>query len=438
MMPRLALFLHCARPTARPSRLPSTTAATLLSSYPRRPPGRVPARSLSWLPRPNNQQVPPPPPEYDYDPSLDHRFLPRLGREITLSLRHAIWRRLLRAPAPQPPDEPPRPALTRQTLAVVAALLAAAAAVVCWQNFEVVPVTGRWRVAFASLGDAVNKYHDKLMPAERIDLYVEKDGGHLVPDSDPRNARVKRVLATLLPVSGLSGCTCVAHVTEGGSGNISMFIIPGSALKHIFVPDRFLHLMADDDQLAGTLAHELAHASQRHIDEIVTWTTSAVALLTGIPLLSRRRMTPLAMPVKILGTYLVGGLVGYILYCGLSRGAEREADILGLLTMVEAGYDPRVMPAFWKKIEKLESKHVSRPEFLRRHPPARERAQLMEYWAHRAMETRTPGSIYREKEDQPEVPEQTLIALPAPVDGAEVLPLERDDDDDNSQDASTS
>src|SRR6267378_251932 len=131
-----------------------------------------------------------------------------------------------------------------------------------------------------------------------------------------------------------------------------------------------LILQADEEaELAGVMAHEIAHVAARHgtknatKGEIMQWAS---------------------IPLILLGP---GGWAGYGLYEGLnfaipisylkfSRDAEREADFLGLQYMYKAGYDPNAFVSFFEKIEAEERRHPgSIPKLFSTHPPTPERVQ---------------------------------------------------------------
>lgn len=400
-MTRRVLFLTYAKPTAlatrttRPSRWPSITALTL-SLY---PPPRAPVRFLSCSPRRDLQQLPQPPSEYDYDPSLDQRFLPRLARELTLSLQWATYHAKLRRLATKAPR--PRAALTRRRLAIVAACFAAAA-VLYWQKSEVMPVTGRRRLNLIS--DArLNGMYDNLTPLERLHRHLGQHGGHLVPDSDPRTQRVNRVLANLLPVSGVGDYPWKIHVIDSPDSGQAMFVERGS-VPQIYAYIRMLDFLTTDDRLAGVLAHELAHASTQHSNELATWFAGAAMLLGALPLMFRK-VSPLSLPRTLLMTWAIGGPLLHVLsLLPMQRGIETEADILGLLTMAEAGYDPRDMPLLFETLQVLDPPQY---DFMRSHPPIRQRIQVIEEWVPRAMEKRAQ-TIHRETEGRLEASGQTL------------------------------
>src|SRR5713226_724623 len=150
------------------------------------------------------------------------------------------------------------------------------------------------------------------------------------------------------------------------SDEINAFALPGG----FFYVYSGLILRADEEsELAGVMAHEIAHVAARH----------------GTRNATKAELTQLAMIPAII--FLPGGWAGYGAYQGLnfliplqflkfSRDAEREADFLGLQYMYKAGYDPNSYVTFFEKVQAEEKrKPGSIPKVFSSHPPTPERIQ---------------------------------------------------------------
>jgi predicted Zn-dependent protease len=150
------------------------------------------------------------------------------------------------------------------------------------------------------------------------------------------------------------------------SDEINAFALPGG----FFYVNSGLILRADEEaELAGVMAHEIAHVAARHGTKSAT---------------KGQLMQFATIPLILLGP---GGWAGYGLYEGLNlaipigylkfnRDNEREADFLGLQYMYKAGYDPNAFVAFFEKIEAEERHHPgSIPKVFSTHPPTPERIQ---------------------------------------------------------------
>ena len=105
----------------------------------------------------------------------------------------------------------------------------------------------------------------------------------------------------------------------------------------------FKHFKADDD-LAVVLAHELAHVIASHEGE--RRSRQVLELLYGIPYAPVGFVGTLSIFVATAPGMAVGALlmvpfiVGKLMHFSAHRNQEREADIIGLLLMTEAGYNP--------------------------------------------------------------------------------------------------
>ena len=136
------------------------------------------------------------------------------------------------------------------------------------------------------------------------------------------------------------------------SDEVNAFALPGG----FFYVNKGLLLAADNEaELAGVMAHEIAHVAARHAVEnqakmnlLEYAALGASIFLGGIPGLIYQNTAGI-------------GLLG--IFMKFSRGAEEEADKLGVQYMYAAGYDPGAMATMF---EKLEAKNKKKPGFISR------------------------------------------------------------------------
>jgi predicted Zn-dependent protease len=136
------------------------------------------------------------------------------------------------------------------------------------------------------------------------------------------------------------------------SDEVNAFALPGG----FFYVNKGLILAADNEaELAGVMAHEIAHVAARHAVENQTKASlleyaalGGSIFLGGIPGLIYQNTAGL-------------GLLG--IFMKFSRSAEEEADKLGVQYMYAAGYDPGAMATMF---EKLEAKNKKKPGFISR------------------------------------------------------------------------
>lgn len=141
---------------------------------------------------------------------------------------------------------------------------------------------------------------------------------------------------------------------------INAFALPGGFL---YVNTGLLEAANEEDQLAGVLAHEIAHVAARHWASQMTKQT--LLQYAMIPLL----FTPISYPVYIgLSEGLNFGIP--VAFLKFSRDDEAEADFLGVQYMYKAGYDPNAYVAFFGKIAQEQRRNPgSVPSIFADHPP---------------------------------------------------------------------
>ena len=148
------------------------------------------------------------------------------------------------------------------------------------------------------------------------------------------------------------------------SDDINAFALPGG----FFYVDSGLILAADNEaELAGVMAHEIAHVAACHVARQNT--RGKMMNMAAIPLM------------------MIGGPIGYagyealtiatpLTYFKFSRHFESEADFLGIQYMYKAGYDPQALTAFFEKIKSLErSKESKVIKAFRTHPQTPDRIE---------------------------------------------------------------
>ncbi len=127
------------------------------------------------------------------------------------------------------------------------------------------------------------------------------------------------------------------------SDDINAFALPGG----FFYVNSGLILAADDEaELAGVMAHEIAHVAARHATREMT--RANYAQMATIPLIF----------VSNWGIYEAASMAIQIAlpltFMKFSRGFEAEADYLGVQYMYKAGYDPQAFISFFEKIKAQE------------------------------------------------------------------------------------
>jgi len=151
------------------------------------------------------------------------------------------------------------------------------------------------------------------------------------------------------------------------SEEVNAFALPGGFL---YVNLGLILLADEESELAGVMAHEIAHVCARH--ETRSATKSEIARLATTSLI----------------LFGPGGWAGFAIYTGLkvgvpltflkfSRSAESEADYLGLQYLFKAGYDPNAFTIFFERVA-AETSPGKVSTIFSTHPPTRNRIRAIQ------------------------------------------------------------
>jgi predicted Zn-dependent protease len=122
------------------------------------------------------------------------------------------------------------------------------------------------------------------------------------------------------------------------SDEVNAFALPGG----FFFVNKGLILAAENEaELAGVMAHEIAHVAARHAMEnqgkgtLINYGAMAGIIFGG----------PIVSPIL----QNAGGILAGLASLKFSRGAENEADSLGVQYLYASGYDPLAMSTMFEK-----------------------------------------------------------------------------------------
>lgn len=181
-----------------------------------------------------------------------------------------------------------------------------------------------------------------------VNEYVNRVGQNLVRNSDARVPFTIKVI---------------------DSDVVNAFALPGG----FFYVNSGLILHADEEsELAGVMAHEIAHVCARHGTKQAT--KGDIIQLASIPAM-------IFIPYTWAGYAIYQGMNFAIpvTFLKFSRDAEREADYLGLQYMYKAGYDPNSFVAFFEKVQADEKKQPGTiPKVFSTHPPTPDRIEAVQ------------------------------------------------------------
>jgi len=174
----------------------------------------------------------------------------------------------------------------------------------------------------------------------------------------------------------LLGSQLARHVNDGDF-SFSFFMIDDATINAFAMPGGVIGvntglLLATDDEseLAGVMAHEVSHVTQRHIarsiyDRQRGSIITIASMLAGILLATQTDM-PDGAVTGIAAATQAAALQRQI---NFTRSNEYEADRIGIEVLSRAGFDPIGMSSFFEKLSRRDSVSVDVvPEMLRTHP----------------------------------------------------------------------
>jgi predicted Zn-dependent protease len=174
-----------------------------------------------------------------------------------------------------------------------------------------------------------------------ISEYVNRIGQNLVRNSDAKVPFTIKVLE---------------------DPTVNAFALPGG----FFFVQSGLILKADSEaELAGVMAHEIAHVAARHGTRNAT--RGEIAQLATIPLIFMGG-------AAAYGIYEASGFLVPMAFLKFNRSEEAEADYLGIQYLYKTGYDPTAFVDFFEKVQTLEKrKPGTMSKLFSTHPPTDDR-----------------------------------------------------------------
>jgi len=182
----------------------------------------------------------------------------------------------------------------------------------------------------------------RLVEDPVVTEYIDRLGQDLVKHSDAKVPFIIKVVDT---------------------DEVNAFALPGG----YFYVNKGLILEAENEsELAGVMAHEIAHVAARHATERMT--KSQLLQFATIPaLFVGGYWTQMAM-------YNGLGMGLSLAVLGITRASENEADQLGTQYLWNAGWDPNGFTTFFEKLQAREKEKPGKfASFFRTHPPVEDR-----------------------------------------------------------------
>lgn len=173
------------------------------------------------------------------------------------------------------------------------------------------------------------------------------------------------------------------------SNEVNAFALPGG---HFFITTGMLMEAQTEAELAGVISHEIAHVAARHATRQMT--RSHIWTLVSIPLVFAGGTVAYAI-------HQAASLAVPLTFLKFSRGAEKEADLLGLQYHYASGYDPVGFVTFFERMQRLEKdeqKGIAR--VFSSHPMTRDRIVAAEKFIERHLPVRPEYVVNTSQHDR--------------------------------------
>ena len=172
----------------------------------------------------------------------------------------------------------------------------------------------------------------------------------------------------------------IATYADQSSAPYNFFFVRDSGINAFALPYNFIGINTGlllatqrEDELAGVIAHEIAHVSQRHIIRAIA-DMKRLALPMAAAMIAS---TALAAASKEAGQAAIASTMAASAQHQISftRANEQEADRIGMQLLAKAGFDPKGMSDFFDRLVRMTgSSNAEVPELLLTHPRPESRA----------------------------------------------------------------
>ncbi|MCE5281095.1 MAG: M48 family metalloprotease [Deltaproteobacteria bacterium] len=204
------------------------------------------------------------------------------------------------------------------------------------------------------------------------EFYEKLEKSHALVEDDTANAYISSLGKRILSHSGHPLFEFKFSIIQ--SSAVNAFATPGG---YVYVNQGLISLVDEESQLAGVMAHEIAHVNCRHIADIVD---------------KSQKLTIPTLAAILAGAFLGGDAgaavasfsVATVTSMSLkySREHEEEADRVGMGYLVASGYNGQAMMDFLKIMKRYEFYSNSVPSYFLTHPGTDERIRYIDALLH--------------------------------------------------------
>ncbi|HUF73465.1 MAG TPA: M48 family metalloprotease [Gammaproteobacteria bacterium] len=178
---------------------------------------------------------------------------------------------------------------------------------------------------------------------------------------------------------GLLGSSLASQVNDGDF-SFEFFVIEDDAINAFAMPGGVIGihtglLLATDNEseLAGVIAHEVSHVTQRHIARAI-YDRQRTSILSMAAVLAAALLGASGEGDAAVGAAAAAQAAVAQRQINFTRAHEYEADRIGMGVLARAGFDPIGMASFFEKLARRENRSTDLiPEILRTHPTGNDR-----------------------------------------------------------------
>lgn len=238
-------------------------------------------------------------------------------------------------------------------------------------------VTGKSTLNYYSLKSDI-QLGSYVMKQQLAALSKRKKNIDLAADAGEYH-RVRRIAKEIAAISHIPNLPYEVHLADVDI--VNAWCAPGGKVMvytGLWMPRTGLVAKGNDNEIAAVLAHEIAHATARHVTERIS-SISTIGLVGDVA----------TSVIAGAGSPVGADIFNEIFYQGMniyvpsySRKSESEADRIGLFYMAKAGYNPEAAVSLWERASKVKGDKTS---IFASHPSSGARAEALKQLLPEAM-----------------------------------------------------
>ena len=252
-----------------------------------------------------------------------------------------------------------------------------------WRSFSIILGRARFPKSLLSILLALGLGPAQAAP-ELGGMVMSKDGENALGQQLLRNWNntlplvedraikhyVENLVAQLASYSGLDGYQI--HVLVVDNKEVNAFAAPGGIIG---INTGLIKFVDNEGQLAGVIAHELAHLQQRHFVRQLSETEQSAQMST-LSMLATIGFLLAGNPALAITAAVGNSALNAQSRLSYSRAYEREADIVSIETLEASGHGTRAIASFLEKLNQVSGQNQDLA-FLYTHPLSSERASYL-------------------------------------------------------------